>query len=200
MKYFSNSPHKNNSELFVVAGAIPEAVFSHMPELRGMPVRVEYRPKLTAWRGQLLSKSHKGDVVYAGCFIRKRRIVLDAGMLRTPKVLERIFVHEVFHFVWSKLNHATRHSWDTLIRSEMERGVRGEFAWSAESAKHRVTAQDIAGRTRRWKDYLCESFCDTAAYCFGNTRPHSEMTLAPVVRRSRRMWVAEYLTERPLPI
>ena len=121
-------------------------------------------------------------------------------MLRTPRVLERIFVHEVFHFVWSKLNHATRRSWDSLIRAEMENGVRGEFAWSAELAKQRVTPDSMANHTRRWKDYLCESFCDTAAYCFGNTLPHSEMTLDSFTRRSRRAWVSAHLTERSLPI
>ncbi|HYO82281.1 MAG TPA: hypothetical protein VES20_12830 [Bryobacteraceae bacterium] len=171
-----------------------------MPELRGHTIRVRYRPRLTAWRGQLLSKSHKGDAVYAGCFLRKRQITLDASMLRTPRVLERIFIHEVFHFVWSKLDQATRRSWDALIRAEVKSSVRGELAWSAESMKNRVTAADMQQRSRRWKDYLCESFCDTAAWYFGTVRRYAENTLDRDTRDQRRAWVLANLAERSLPV
>jgi hypothetical protein len=200
MKHFSSKRSSNNRRLFHIYGKTPDAVFDRMPELRGLPIRVRYRPRLTAWRGQLLSKSHKGDAVYAGCFIRKRRIVLDASMLRTPRVLERIFVHEVFHFVWSKLDRATRQSWDALIRAEVRRGVSGELAWSAESMKNRVTPADMRQRTIRWKDYLCESFCDTAAWHFATVRRYSENTLDPETKQARREWVLANLAERTLPI
>jgi hypothetical protein len=95
----------SNESLFRFRGIAPSAVFGRMPRLRGRRIQVSFMPMLTAYRGELLSKSHKGDAVYAGTFLRKRRIILEEQMLRTPRVLERIFVHEVFHFVWSKLGN-----------------------------------------------------------------------------------------------
>ena len=102
-------------------------------------IHVSFRPHLTAYRGKLLSKSPKGDAVYAGSFLRKRKIVLDEQMLRTPRVLERIFVHEVFHFVWSKLGVGLRSSYEQLVMEEIENGVLGELGWSAESMKLQLT-------------------------------------------------------------
>jgi hypothetical protein len=175
-------------------------VFDRLPELRGREIDVRYRPRLTAWKGQLLSKSHKGDAVYAGCFLRKRQIVLDDGMLRTPRVLERIFVHEVFHFVWSRLGARLRDSWHEVIDAEILRGANGELGWSAESMKLSVTDEDRINRSRRWKDYICESFCDTAGWYFGTASRYSEMTLGPRERALRRTWIREHLLVRPLTI
>jgi hypothetical protein len=121
-------------------------------------------------------------------------------MLQTPRILERIFVHEVFHFVWSKLGPSLRAAYEELIWSEMERGARGELGWSAESMKIKLTEEDRVNRTRRWKDYLCESFCDTAGWLFGARRHYSERTLAKTFRDSRRKWFREKLLHRPLSI
>ena len=30
-------------------------------------------------------------------------------------------------------------------------------------------ARDIAGRTRHWREYCCESFCDTAAWLYSGS-------------------------------
>src|SRR5688500_6518669 len=103
MKHSSRASVRSNRDLFRFRGEAPETVFDRLPQLRGRRIDVSYRPELTAWRGQLLSRSHKGDAVYAGSFLRKRQIVLDEHMLQTPRVLERIFIHEVFHFIWSRL-------------------------------------------------------------------------------------------------
>jgi hypothetical protein len=154
---------------------------------------------LTAYKGKLLSKSHKGDAVYAGSFLRKRRIVLEEQMLKTPRVLERIFVHEVFHFVWSKAPKALRESYSKLIAGEMHSGVRGELGWSAESMKLKLTPEDLAEHSRRWKDYACESFCDTAGWYFGTSRRYSEMTLGREPRRCRIRWVRQNLIGRSRP-
>ena len=107
----------NNSELFRIAGLVPDNVFENIPPLKGRPIHVSYRPMLTAYKGKLLSKSHKGNAVYAGSFLRKRRIILEEQMLKTPRVLERIFVHEVFHFVWSKAPKALRESYAQLVQT-----------------------------------------------------------------------------------
>jgi hypothetical protein len=200
MKHFFKTSAKNNRKLFLFEKNAPVRALGRIPELRGSAIEVAYLPKLTAWRGQLLSKSHKGDAVYAGCFIRKRRMVLDQSMLRTPRVLERIFVHEVFHFVWSKLDRETRASFEKLVRREMRLGATGELGWSAESMKLRLAPSDRRERTRRWKDYVCESFCDTAGWFFGTAKRYAEMTLDPVARAARREWVRQNLVGKPLSI
>ena len=92
-----------NKELFRFRGLARRRFSTDAATACETRIHVSFRPHLTAYRGKLLSKSPKGDAVYAGSFLRKRKIVLDEQMLRTPRVLERIFVHEVFHFVWSKL-------------------------------------------------------------------------------------------------
>lgn len=191
----------NNREFFRFQGSSPEAVFDRMPKLRARrTIQVSYRPHLTAYRGKLLSKSPKGDAVYAGCFLQKRKIVLDEIMLQTPRVLERIFVHEVFHFVWSKLGNELRASFEQLIAREYDDNVTGELGWSAESMKLALARSDRENRTRRWKDYLCESFCDTAGWLFGSARRYSEMTLGRHERAARRRWFRERLTHRLLSI
>src|SRR3712207_8023842 len=61
---------------------------------------------------------------------------------------------------------------------------RSELGWSAESMKLQLSQADTRNRTRRWKDYICESFCDTAGWLFGSARQYSEMTLD---RKSTRL-------------
>jgi len=155
---------------------------------------------LTAWKGELLSRSHKGDAVYAGSFLRKRRIVLEEQMLKTPRVLERIFVHEVFHFVWSRLGRNVRESYEKLIIEEFSRNVSGELGWSAESMKLALSTADRRARNRRWKDYLCESFFDTAGWMYGTANRYSEMTLDRESRIERRRWMREHIASRSLSI
>ena len=203
MKNYSVASPKNprkNEELFRFRGTAPENVFRRLPELRGRRIHVSFKPNLTAHRGKLLSKSLKGDAVYAGTFLRKRRIVLEELMLRTPRVLERIFVHEVFHFVWSRLGAPLRASFEALVAWELDRRARGELGWSAELMKLKLTEEDRLQRTRRWKDYLAESFCDTAGWLFGSTRRYSEMTLAKRFRDRRRRWFREHVSSRALTV
>ena len=44
---------------------------------------------------------------------------------------------------------------------------------------------------RRWREYLCESFCDTAAWLYSGLPSHEEFTLAPRFRRPRARWFAD---------
>ncbi len=185
-----------NEQIFRIEGLVPRAVFRRMPELRGRRIYVRYRPALTAWRGKLLSNSMKGDRVYAGAFLSKRRIVLEEQMLRTPRVLERIFIHEVFHFVWTRLGNPLRKKFELLVLAEIEGGTRGDLGWSAESLKNGLTAADRRLRTRKWKYYLCEAFCDTAGWFFGSTRRYAEMTLDKPGRATRRCWFREHVQKR----
>ena len=38
------------------------------------------------------------------------------------------------------------------------------------------------------KRYVCESFCDTAAWLFAGLRRHPEFTLSALDRRQRKRW------------
>lgn len=192
---------QDNKGLFRFWGEVPEAVFHRLPHLRApRAIHVSFRPHLTAYRGKLLSRSPKGDAVYAGSYLRKRKIILDEQMTRTPRILERIFVHEVFHFVWSKLPNNLRLSFEEMVAAEFDDGVLGELGWSAESMKLQLTRSDRDNRTRRWKDYICESFCDTAGWLFGRTRHYSEMTLGREERSVRRRWFRQHVVDRRLSI
>jgi len=196
----SRTAHSNNRVLFRFWGVAPD-VFYKLPQLRGKQIYVSYRPGLTAWRGQLLSRKQKGDAVYAGSFLRKRRIVLEQQMVKTPRVLERIFVHEVFHFVWSRLSAKLRESYSDMVRAEIAAGVQGELGWSAESMKLKLSAEDIGIENRRWKDYICESFCDTAGWMYGSASRYAEMTLEDKeIREARRQWMREHIHGRALAI
>ena len=96
--------------------------------------------------------------VHAGTFLRRREIVLDAGLLACPGELARILIHELYHFVWLRLDNHTRRSYEDLVAEEIRKSARGELGWSAEWRKWDLRRADPAGRTRRWREYCCESF------------------------------------------
>src|ERR1700733_15939062 len=123
------------------------------PPFTGRPVRLEIRSGLRARRGH----------VHAGAFLRERRIAFDAGLAGDRAEFARIFVHEVFHFVWLRLGNARRWSFEALLREELLGGAGGDLGWSAEGRKRELQPDDAERRTRRWREYVCESFCDTAA-------------------------------------
>lgn len=126
--------------------------------------------------------------MHAGSFMRRREIVLEKDLLESPAELARVLVHELFHFVWVRAGNTVRRSWEALIAEELERHARGELGWSAEMRKRALGRRDAALRTRRWREYLCESFCDTAAWILSHARRHEEFTLAAGNRRRRREW------------
>jgi hypothetical protein len=164
-------------------------------------VRLRFVPELTAGRGRLYSGRAFGHPVHAGSFIRKREIVLDRELERQPKELARILVHELFHFAWVRLGNQRRRSFEALLREEWERGARGELGWSAEWRKRAILkrAIDAAGAgnpedsgslagSAAWREYLCESFCDTGAWIYSGVRRHPEYTLAARHRDRRAEW------------
>jgi hypothetical protein len=156
-----------------------QRVLRKLPPLAGSPIRVDRSPGLRDRRG----------TVHAGAFIRDRRIALNC----TASELPRIFVHELFHFVWLRAGNPARHSFERLIAREYRRGARGELGWSAEWRKAALVAGDIRERTRRWREYCCESFCDTAAWLYAGLPDHAEFTLPPRFRRARRAWFATFV-------
>jgi len=148
----------------------------HVPPLAGAPLRIQRTRGLEDRRGP----------VHAGAFLRERLIAFDCSAAEFP----RIFIHELFHFVWLRAGNPARRSYEDLVRSEWRVGAHGELGWSAEWRKLALRAQDVRARSRRWREYCCESFCDTAAWLYSGVGGHAEFTLAGCFRRSRRAWFA----------
>jgi len=176
------------------AGRLCCQALSKLPVLQGAPIRLEFLPCLTARRGQLHSNESHGQAVHAATFLRKRSITLDAELTRQPSELKRILIHELFHFIWVRLGNKRRNTWQILIEQELRARSRGELGWSAQWRKD-------TGRWsgRPWREYLCESFCDTAAWFYAR-RAHEEFTLAPRFRARRAGWMKELVGSGFLPI
>jgi hypothetical protein len=162
------------------------AVLRRMPHLAGASITLETARGLRDRRGP----------VHAGSLLRERRIVFDCTRAEFP----RIFAHEAAHFLWLRLGNTVRRAFEELLRSEIAAKVRGELGWSAEWRKDGLRAADLAERTRKWREYCCESFCDTAAWLYSGVRRHEEFTLPARARLIRRGWFADTLGRRVLSI
>jgi len=179
------------SNFFLLSSSAPlrlrgEKCLRRLPPLVGAPIRIENIPGLRDRRGE----------VHAGSFLRERRIAFNCTRAEFP----RIFIHELFHFVWLRAGNARRQSWEALLKAELVARARGELGWSAEWRKHALDATDAGHRTRRWREYCCESFCDTAAWLYAGARSHREFTLAARFRTRRRAWFEQSVGNRELPV
>lgn len=153
------------------------------------PIELRFAPALTRHGGELLSNGDKGTPVHAATFIRKRSIVLDTGLLATPVELARILNHELAHFRWTRLANSKRREYEALLNAEISARARGELGWSAELRKQALQKTDIERRTRRWREYVCESFCDSVAWYMLKGKRHEEFTLAARHAEARRRWL-----------
>jgi hypothetical protein len=154
-----------------------------LPPLSGRPIRVELRRSL----GPHLAATH----------VPRRRILLDAELLREPGEFERILIHEIFHFAWVRLSNQTRWSWAEVLAAELAMQAPGELGWSSEWRKDKLTRADVHHRSPAWRRYICESFCDTSAWLWAGLPRHAEFTLAAGPRRIRRGWFREHLLGSP---
>ena len=170
-----------------------------LDSLDGRVVRVRFLPALSADRRRLYSNRPHGQPVFAGSFIRKREIILDQELARQPRELARILVHEVFHFAWVRLGNPARRSYEDLLRQEWKQRARGELGWSAELRKIALSQSSLA-HNPLWREYLCESFCDTAAWLFSGVRRHPEYTLAARYRARRAEWFRDAFAGGVIPI
>ena len=179
-----------------------EAVEKRLPALQGPSVKVGFLPGLTAGARKLYSNRKFGQPVHAATFIRKRKIILDQELARRPRELARILTHELFHFAWVRLSNQSRYSYEALVRNEWKRHTRGELGWSAESRKAALsrTPKVIARRRKYWREYLCESFCDTAAWLYSGVRRHKEFTLPQRYRKKRAEWFQAAFPAGKIPI
>ncbi len=157
-----------------------------VPPIAGPPIRIERSRGLRDARG----------VVHAGSFLHQRRMLFDCTRAEFP----RVFVHELFHFVWLRAGNPLRLAWEARMRAEHRSRSRGDLGWSAEWRKVALTPRDVSARSRRWREYCCESFCDTAAWKYSGVRRHPEFRLAAPFRARRRQWFEHWVERRHLPV
>jgi hypothetical protein len=149
-------------------------LLERLPPLAGGPIRIESSLGLRDSRGP----------VHAGSFLRDRLIKVDCRRSEFP----RVFVHELFHFAWQRLGNPRRISYERLLASERRARARGELGWSAEWRRRALLPDDLRLRSRRWREYCCESFCDSAAWLYSGVKRHNEFTLPTSFRERRRAW------------
>ena len=168
-----------------------------LPELTGGSIHVSTGRSLMAHRGHLVRDSSRGSAVYAAAFLRDRKIILEAGLLSNSQTFRLILVHELFHFVWLRLGNRARGEFDRVLRREWKSGARGELGESAgvQKAKLRQTSAGVS--SRHWRDYVCESFCDTAAWLYAEVEDGSSFTLAKGWRERRNSWFQSVANNGP---
>jgi hypothetical protein len=180
---------------FILAGGsrLPAPPLDRLPRFEGRPIRLSWGRGLRVRQGRLESGPGPGQEVHAGGFPLRRRLVLDEALRKDPAELERILLHELFHFVWPRLGNPVRWEWESLLRRELGGRARGEAGWSSEWRKAALRDDEIRRRTRKWREYACESFCDTAAWFFSSRPRHPEVTLAVRHRMARKAWFRSLL-------
>lgn len=164
----------------------------------GQPVHVEFRDSIRVSRGKITASAQALEV-HAASFLPQRLIILERSLLEDPTELRRILVHELFHFVWRRLGNTRRREWDQLLVAESIAHARGDLGWSAQWRKEKLSAGDRIDRSRLWRDYVCEAFCDTAAWMFA-LAPSDEHTLARSFCFKRRCWFFNILASGGLSI
>lgn len=112
-------------------------------------------------RGRLESGPGGGAEVHAASWVRRRQVVLDTALAGSADELARIVAHELFHFVWLRMNNGQRRAWSELLATER---TSGELGWSSEWRRRELDPADARLNTRRWREYASESFCDTGAW------------------------------------
>lgn len=145
----------------------------------GNPIYFDLRPSLSAYRGKLLFGAGIGTPVHAAAFIRKRAVVLEADLFSEADRLRSVLIHEIFHFVWARLGNRQRRAFADLLRNEMQGRARGEVGESSGVKKQSLQKRVSLGPSSRlWRDYVCESFCDSAAAFFSGETANEHFTLA----------------------
>jgi hypothetical protein len=163
--------------------------FGALPQLTGSPIHIRFESQLSAHRGKLLcNQAKRGRAVYAASFIRKRDVVVDSALVKRPRALRLILLHELFHFVWIRLGNNGRSEFSELLTREYMHRARGELGESAAVKKLLLRDRDCLFSSRQWRDYICEAFCDTAAWRRSGIKQNPAFTLAPRWRKRRELW------------
>jgi hypothetical protein len=158
--------------------------------LFGEPIQLSYSRSPRAVRGKLISGGTVGRELDGASFIRQRRIVL-ANDLSTAEN-QRVLLHELFHFAWVRLSNRQRRSYELLLRAEIARGVQGELSWPSFQAKGQLRPQDLDSRSKTWRGYACESFCDTCSWYWRGMPVDVEGAFPKSEKNLRQSWVASW--------
>jgi hypothetical protein len=126
--------------------------------------------------------------VHAASFLRDRKIILDTDLLGRPRLLRLILLHEIFHFVWVRLGNGKRQEFAAMLKREQISRASGEIGESSGVLKQRLLDRGAPCTSRAWRDYVCESFCDTGAWLYAGARTQSGGTLAARWRDRRERW------------
>ncbi|MFZ0592841.1 MAG: hypothetical protein WAM39_20440 [Bryobacteraceae bacterium] len=120
--------------------------------------------------------------------MRERRIVLEENLVSEARDLRLIFAHEIYHFAWRRLGNTRRAEYDSLLREELASSALGELGESSSVAKQEHVSQERPLGGNSWKQYVCESFCDTGAWLFSGVEEHRTFQLASRWRTKRALW------------
>ena len=134
---------------------------------------------------------------HAASYIPERYVVLGKDLFSRRVELGRIFYHELCHFLWLRLGNPKRLRFAALLQWEFQKKIPGELGHSSQRRKEKLWAGRTAAsralfHTRQWREYVCESFCDTGSFVLLDRQRranHSEYTLARTARQRRiRLW------------
>lgn len=148
-------------------------------------LKIRFASRLRAHRGKLEFGPGPGDEVFAASFLTRREIVFEESLLQHAPEFLNICAHEIYHFVWRKLSNADRAAWETVLKAE-KRPVHAGLSSRVAFDRHRERPNP-----KRWKHYLCEAFCDSAAAL---TTPVAKLS------SKRRVWLHELCKRRRLAI
>ena len=171
-----------------------------LPQIVGAPIRIRFSPGLRASRHRLAAGTQRHasrwQEIHAGTYVRRRHTIVDQALLADRRELTRILLHELFHYAWARLGNSARQSFEELLLTERAERARGELGWSSELSRRNLGQ----ARGRMWREYVCEAFCDTAAWHYSGIGAHGEFTLAPRFRRRRAIWFASCFRARALRV
>ena len=126
--------------------------------------------------------------MHAATFVPQRRIVLEQDLLEDAALLRLILTHEILHFAWRRLGNLRRREYRELLASERAGRARGELGESAAVAKEKMLETGWLSGSSAWRQYACESFCDTGAWLLGGVGRHASFRLAKRWRERRAAW------------
>jgi hypothetical protein len=166
--------------------------------LTGDPIALDTLPQLRAHRGRLLpDDSPSGSAVYAAAFLRHRKIIFESALLSTPETFRLIVIHELFHFAWPRLSNHARLEFRQILATEWDSRAQGELGESSEVMKIQLRQNGLDSLSRQFGSYVCESFCDTAAWLYAGVAGHSWFTLRKRWLARRQFWFQSLAAKRP---
>lgn len=134
--------------------------------------------------------------MYAASFLRQRKIILERALLRNRGTFRLILIHELFHFVWPRLGNGSRKSFEAVLLEESRRGARGDLGESSGVTKELLPRSSANEKPGPWRDYVCECFCDTAAWFYTRREADDLFSLAKRWKDRRKAWF-DAMADRP---